>query len=304
MDEITRRLTWPQLRNHVEARASASLLSYSKTGKVYRVWIKDGGVILESKFTEGHAHGQEFEADYLPNVQPLTGDSGHKVVTINSLPINATNYEKSWLYEGPEGVTSIFDERIEGAMVGPKGTMYLTGGQYEIIGALKEGSSLEFSIVDRDDVLGLFVVTGATSTKMEGLTNIAGPGLQAGRTVRGQTSGAEAVITVVGVDYLDIRANYTGTFQDGEIVEQLDPGGTPDGTTADLGAPAITEGTPLVLNEYIEDEWVQTGSIRGISPDGSKKLAEGLYLRTKFYVVPDLSYASGKVKITFEMGRI
>jgi len=293
------RMTWPQLRDHATACGLVALLSYTKSGKAYRVWVEDGGVVLEAVFTEGHAHGVEFARTYLPTIQPRTGDSGHPVVTTDALPTTASNFQKSFTYTSPAGVTSIFDERINGDMAGPKGLTYLKDGEYRVRGSLDDGSSLEFAVVDRDDVLGVFALVGATVSKMENLTAMGG-GFAAGSTVRGKTSGETGVLLGVGVDSLDVRADH-GNFTASEVIEQLDGNGNPDGNEATLSVTPVTEGSPYVVRTYVTDEWIETGDKRSVDPGGSVKLLQGLYLRTKFHNAN--TSGDGKVKVLFHVGK-
>jgi hypothetical protein len=79
------RFTWPQLRDHATTRGAIALLSYIKIGKLYRVWLLDNGQVLETEFTEGHAYGVEFEADYLPHIQPNPA-----AADLNGIPIAFT----------------------------------------------------------------------------------------------------------------------------------------------------------------------------------------------------------------------
>lgn len=62
-------MTWPQLRDHVNAHKISSHLFWYLTGKRYTVWTEYGGVRFVAQFQRGHAHGKEWEASYLPYVR-------------------------------------------------------------------------------------------------------------------------------------------------------------------------------------------------------------------------------------------
>lgn len=54
------------------------------------------------------------------------------------------------------GQTTFFDVQVASAMI------YLSGGDFAVCGVIAEGDYAEMSIVDKDDVLGLFALYGLT----------------------------------------------------------------------------------------------------------------------------------------------
>ncbi|HUV84463.1 MAG TPA: hypothetical protein VMV86_02075 [Methanosarcinales archaeon] len=82
----------------------------------------------------------------------------------NGLPLMAPTFEdtqglttvwKSHLYTATAGALSIFDEPV-------LSQIKVRGGWYELFSSPTEGDYVEFSVIDKDDVLGLFSTYGLT----------------------------------------------------------------------------------------------------------------------------------------------
>lgn len=65
-------------------------------------------------------------------------------------------------YTAVLGVLNIFDEEIIADMVGADGTVMMGGGKYWVNDKVTEGDYIEYSVVDKNDVLGLFAQLGLT----------------------------------------------------------------------------------------------------------------------------------------------
>lgn len=210
--------------------------------------------------------------------------SGLPIHTKLDFPEVASDKMKSWQQTVSAQATDILDVWIGGSLVGPTGVCYLAGGEYRCRTDAAEGSELEFSVVDRDDVLGYFSTYGMSVGKLPNLTSISGT-FQVGETVSGNTSSMETTVLAVGADYLEARhfikdpsTGLYGVFTDGETIT----GGT-SSATAVLDTPAFDDGDVLELSRYVEDEWIEGFDIREIRPGGSKQLPQGLYFRIQAY---------------------
>jgi hypothetical protein len=286
-------LSWTSLKALAVDQSLTQRIGYAPTDSGgYLVWLDYGGRMVETVIASGSADKTDFDTNYKPYLVPAVTQAGLPASTIMDFADRVSNFEVSCLYETPASTTAYYDYRIDG-LAGPLGLFYLTSGEYEVWGSATKGSAAEFSIVDKDDVLGLFIYYGLHRCKLDGLTSIVGV-FQVGETVTGGTSAATGVVLSIIADTLEIQADNTGTWQDGEVLT----GGT-SSATATLGT--YVEGDVLPLIEYVSDEWLYTGSKRPVKPGGAKKLVRGLYLRAKVYNA-DVSNAL-TLKVTYGGGR-
>lgn len=199
---------------------------------------------------------------------PVSGLSGVNAVTMVNVPVDASNLSKSWQLTAPPNTTEILDIHVWNDLIGPEGKCYLAGGHYKCRTAAAEGSALNFAVVDRDDVLGLFSTYGLTRTQMF-LSNVLGtPAVN--DMVTGVSSGQTSRVLAVNGTTLDVTfAN--GPFTDGEEV------------TFDGGATATcddwVEGDVLELKRPVKDEWIEGMDEGAYQPGDSSQLPAGMYFR-------------------------
>lgn len=156
-------ITWTQLKNFVDSRKA--LLQWEENDSMYCVKAIDGTHEVQTcvlKTTPKSAAQTDFEDNYKSNGnKSLTNDEGQ--------PIMAPTFEDdlgltaAWqghLYSATKDTLNIYDELVTTQLK-------LRGGWYELIHPpgtpqAELGDYLEFSIVDKDDVLGLFSTYGLT----------------------------------------------------------------------------------------------------------------------------------------------
>jgi len=177
----------------------------------------------------------------------------------------------------------------------------LAGGEYRCRTPAFEGSALNFNIVDRNDVLGLFGTYGMSRTKLSGLTFNNGiiADVQIGDYAVGGTSTSTSKVLAKGADYLEVEF-HEATFQDGENIT-FTRAGSPV-ATLDCDCTSWDEGDVIVIQESLKDEWIEGFDVREILPGGSKEVPEGLYFRVKVYnnhVTDNL-----RVKVSLTVGRL
>lgn len=259
------------------------------------------------------------EGEMLDSIEPALNDEGQLVTALSggtteigmqavqvlNLPDQSSDYIRSWQVSAAAGVTEILDIFIGEDLVGATGKCYLAGGEYRCRTHAVEGSALNFSMVDRNDVLGYFIYYGMSRTRLTGLTAFSGgtiASVNVGEYIHGNTSGAKTRVLAKGADYFDIQFHET-TFEDGEDLTIKSAAGTPTGVTCTLGS--WDEGGAIVIQESLKDEWIEGLDTREILPGGSKEVPEGLYFRVKLYnaetdtEVPDL-----RVKVSLTVGRL
>lgn len=227
---------------------------------------------------------------------------GMQAVQVLNTPDISSDFIKSWQVTAPALTTEILDIFIGDDLVGPTGLCYLAGGEYRCRTAATEGSALHFSIVDRNDVLGLFSGYGLSRTQLQSLTAFSGgliTDIAAGYTAVGGTSGAESKILSVGADFMDVQF-HEASFQDGETLSFLDDNGSPTGVSCTLGN--WEEGDVIVVQESLKDEWIEGMDHRDIHPGGSKRVPEGMYFRAKLF--NNDSSNTLRVKISLTVGRL
>lgn len=199
---------------------------------------------------------------------PVSGLSGVNAVTTVNVPIGASNLTKAWQLTAPPNTTEILDIHVWNDLIGPLGKCYLAGGTYKCRTAAVENSALNFAVVDRDDVLGLFSVYGLTRTQMF-LSTVVGT-ISVDDMVTGVTSGQVARVLAVNGTTLDVTfAN--GPFDDGENVTFS------GGATATCDS--WVEGDVLELKRPVKDEWIEGLDEGGYRPGDSSQLPAGMYFR-------------------------
>ena len=226
---------------------------------------------------------------------------GMQAVQVLNLPDLSSDYVRSWQVTAAAQVTEILDIYIGDDLVGPTGKCYLAGGEYRCRTSAFEGSALNFEMVDRNDILGLFTTYGLNVTKLSGLTFNNGviADVTLGDIAIGTTSGARSGVLSKGADFLGIQF-HEATFQDGENIT-FERAGSPV-ASLDCDCTTWDEGDVIVVQESLKDEWIEGYDIREIQPGGSKEVPEGLYFRVKVYnshVTDDL-----RVKVSLTVGRL
>lgn len=292
---------WPILRDIAIGQGLIQTLNYIQdpaTNKYYVTLEMSAFWTFLSTFDQRHSFGVEFESVYkLRLVKPIT-PVGLPSFTPIDVPNSASNYRKSWQYDVPPNALSIYDVRVGNDLTGPSGLCYLRGGECEVDGFAEKGSYLSFSIVDRDDVIGRFGPMGYSRCRLTALTSIVNT-FTAGNIIVGDTSGASATILSVDNSYLDIRANFSGVFLDGEGLTEKDSNNVSTGTTAILGS--FIEGDVDELVRSIDNEQLRTDKEKDMTPGGSRKLFPGLYIRTQVWNQSLSNYID--LTITLKMAR-
>lgn len=209
---------------------------------------------------------------------------GYPAFTLLDFPEDASDLMKSWqVTAGPQAV-EILDIGIMNDLVGATGVCYLAGGEYRCRTDAAEGSAVNFSVVDRDDVLGYFGAFGLTRSRLTNLTSMTGT-FQAGEVIVGGTSGCRAKVLAVSGSTLYVSfwrwdsGDHPHTFSAGETVT----GQTSSATAVLDSTTPFTEGDVLPIKAYVKDEWIEGYDVREVRPGGSKQLPQGLYFRVTLY---------------------
>lgn len=154
-------LSWTELKNQAVLRKSG--LHYVERDTYYKIFLVDGNFCAETilkKTDPANTDQQDFEDNYKDEAnKPL------EPVDSDGIPVSAPSFEydfdldgyfQGYLYTASAGVTSIFDELITTEIK-------LRAGWYEILdNNAVIGDYIDFSVVDKDDVLGLFGALGLT----------------------------------------------------------------------------------------------------------------------------------------------
>lgn len=226
---------------------------------------------------------------------------GMQAVQVLNLPDLSSDMVKSWQITAPAGSTEILDIYIGDDLVGPTGKCYLAGGEYRCRTDVVEGSTLNFKIVDRNDVLGLFSTYGMSRTKLSGLTFNTGTiaDVQVGDYAVGGTSFASTKVLAKGADFLEVEF-HEATFTDGENITFTRAGSPVASLDCTLGT--WDEGDVIEVLTSVKDEWVEGFDVRDVHPGGSKEVPEGMYFRVVFYNA-DGSNAH-RIKVSLTVGRL
>lgn len=226
---------------------------------------------------------------------------GMQAVQVLNTPDISTDLVKSWQLTIAANTTEILDIFIGDDLVGTTGKCYLAGGEYRCRTSATEGSALNFCMVDRNDVLGLFVLYGMSRTKLSGLTFNNGTidDVQVGDYAVGGTSTATSLVLAKGADFLEIQF-HEAMFTDTENITFTRAGSPVANLDCDLGT--WDEGDVIVIQESLKDEWIEGFDQRDIHPGGSKEVPEGLYFRVKCFNA-DLSEEL-RVKVSLTIGRL
>jgi hypothetical protein len=243
----------------------------------------------------------------LTDIQTVCFDGGStqigmQAVQVLNLPDLSQDMVKSWQITGAALTTEIMDIYIGDDLVGATGKCYLAGGEYRCRTDVAEGSALNFQIVDRDDVLGLFTTYGLVRTKLAGLTAFAGGTIgdvNVGEHAHGDSSGRTAEILAKGADFLEVTF-HDGPFTDAEGITIKDAAGAATGVTCTLGT--WDEGDVVVALTSVKDEWVEGYDVRDVHPGGSKEVPEGMYFRVKFY--NNHATDAARVKVSLTVGKL
>ena len=267
-----------------DATITIALDRIDTAGDVCDVWFRDTlpAEQITSLGVLGAAHSgaplpeAAVDASGNPIVRLYADTSfGIPAVSVLNTPDASKGLVKAWQLTVAASTTDYYDIIIADDLVGPTGRCFLVGGEYRCRTPAAESSALHLAIVDRDDILGLFVYYGFQRTKLAGLTNIVGT-RNVGDYATGDTSGHRAKILLVGSDYCEVTF-HDGAFLDGETITYKSANGTPTGATATLGE--WLEGDVVELQRNVKDEWIEGLDQRSIQPGGSKELPAGLYLR-------------------------
>lgn len=310
-------LDWTEFTTIVEAKGIEPAVQYVEPTDQYVVFCVDGPIVynvtiykdnlpLDCDPEANAAAKEDFEDNWKANcnkpLQPREetgaealalqkkGLSGLPVVSTAQIPIEASNFRKSWEVTSEPETTTNMDIHVADDLVGPQGNCFLSGGLYVCRTSATKGSAIHFAVVDRDDTLGYFIYYGLSRTKME-LSNVSGS-IEVGQTVTGGTSGQTAkVLKVVDADTIEITfAN--GSFTDTEAVSFTG------------GATAIcddwVEGDVLELRRSVKDEWLEGYEEQEIRPGDSQQLIAGLYFRIILYNADNTNDL--RVKVTLDVG--
>jgi hypothetical protein len=225
-----------------------------------------------------------------------------QAIQVLNTPDISSDMIKSWQVTAAAQTIEILDIYIGDDLVGATGRCYLAGGEYRCRTNVAEGSSLNFQIVDRNDVLGYFIYYGMSRTKLSGLTAFAGgtiANVNVGEYATGDTSGARSKVIGKGADFLEVHF-HEALFTDGEDVTFTDAAGTPTGVTCTLGT--WDEGDVIELQTSVKDEWIEGYDVRDVQPGGSKEVPEGMYFRVKFY--NNHATDDARIKVSLMIGRL
>jgi hypothetical protein len=292
-----------------EIRSSAITIALDRidtAGDICDIWFKDVLPAVDQTALGGlvAAHsGQPLPGSAQPvSLEGGSTQIGIPAVQVLNLPDTASDLVKSWQITAAAQVTEVRDIFIGDDLVGAAGKCYLAGGEYRCRTNVAEGSALNFSLVDRDDVLGIFALYGLSRTRLSGLTLWAGGtivNVAVGQYVRGDISLRRAKVLSVGVDYVEVTF-HDGAFSDGEGLSFEDATGTPTGVTCDLGT--WDEGDVIEVQTSVKDEWIEGYDVRGVHPGGSKEIPEGMYFRVKFF--NNHATDPARVKVSLSVGRM
>jgi hypothetical protein len=276
---------------------------------VFKDALSSGDKTLLDGDTTGPAGGLIAASDNGPaaaTAQEVTWEGGHtqigmQALQVLNLPDLSSDYVRSWQVTAAAQVTEILDIYIGDDLTGATGKCYLAGGEYRCRTEAFEGSSLNFSMVDRNDTLGLFSTYGLSVTKLSGLTFNNGTidDVDVGDIAIGGTSGARSGVLSKGADFVGIQF-HEATFQDGENIT-FERAGSPV-ASLDCDCTAWDEGDFIVIQESLKDEWIEGLDIREIQPGGSKEVPEGLYFRVKVYNAHITDVL--RVKVSLTVGRL
>jgi hypothetical protein len=243
--------------------------------------------------------GSAFESDQVRAIDPIQPDplldsdgrpiirlgsttrTGLPNVTVQNIADDCASYRRSWLISCPAQTITLRDFCISNDLVGPTGLTFVTGSFFACATEAALGSELQIDMIDRDDVLGYFRLIGASRSKLDKLTDVAGTFL-VGEEIRGAT--CRAKVLAVSDDLLEItfdRWNALGkqdSFVDSETIA-----GQTSGATATLGEPAFTEGGFLFLQRFIKDEALYGFKSHEERPGGAKPVPPGLYFRVAVF---------------------
>jgi hypothetical protein len=233
-----------------------------------------------------------------------TTQIGMQAVQVLNTPDISSDYVKSWQMSIQPNTTEILDIFIGDDLVGSTGKCYLAGGEYRCRTAAIEGSSLNFTIVDRNDVLGYFIFFGMSRTKLSGLVfnNGVMADIQVGDYAIGGTSASRSKVLGKGTDDLEVEF-HEATFTDGENIT-FERAGAPV-ATLDCTLGTWDEGDVLLVQESLKDEWIEGNDMRSIHPGGSKEVPEGMYFRCKaFNAETDGGADPLRIKLSLTVGRL
>lgn len=290
------------------ASTRSNHVQFDDDGSRYLIWLYDGPEVLlctiwkttvpdfvvRGGYTQDQndADKADFEANFKPTAnsavvvkdalgRPITSLSseltiGLPGVAVLNVPEAASDLMKAWQITTDPLKTNHYDIYIGGDLVGPTGQCLLVGGEYRCRTPAVEGSALNFAIVDRNDVLGIFSYYGLVRTRIE-CTNLVGT-VNVGDTVVGGTSSATTkILSVNGSGVFDVE--FHSPFQAGE---DLAFGA---GATATLGS--WVEGDILEVARSVKDEWIEGLDMRTVQPGGSKAVPSGMYFRVIVYNASD-----------------
>jgi len=298
-----------------DSNVTIALDGISVSGDVLTITFKD--VLPAGDQTELNDVVVTHEGTPLDSVEPALNTKGELVTALSggqtqigmqaiqvlNTPDISSDLIKSFQVTAAAQTTEILDIFIGDDLVGPMGLCYLAGGEYRCRTNVAEGSALNFSIVDRNDVLGIFVYYGMSRTKLSGLTNFSGGTIDdvaVGHYASGSVGGAHKTrVLGKGADFLEVQF-HEAIFSDGETITFTDASGTPTGVTCTLGT--WEEGDVIEVQDSVKDEWVEGFDVRDVHPGGSKQVPEGMYFRVRFY--NNHLTEDARIKVSLTVGRL
>jgi len=163
--------TWSALK--ADATAKKSPIQFTENMDRIRVFYVDGGVeyytlLWKTAAASGipstnTADLADFEANYRndPNTNlaiDIRNDLGQTVQAVSAYAYaNESTRFKGFLYAPPANTLSIYDEKISNSKI------FVQGAEMIWADTPSLGDYMEFSVVDKDDVLGLFSSYGLTA---------------------------------------------------------------------------------------------------------------------------------------------
>jgi len=140
-------------------KASASLPSSGDTYVIEAPNLATGTYMVECNGEIIEAVGDSVSVIKVGDIQTA---EGVKATSATKYHTKRELYTIGKKYTATLGVLNIFDEEIVADMVGADGTVMLGGGKYWVNDRVTDGDYIEFSIMDKSDVLGLFQSLGLT----------------------------------------------------------------------------------------------------------------------------------------------
>lgn len=151
-------VTWSELKDFVDSR-NLSIQWIELFGR-YQLIAFDGPFSLETSILKSDPTNDDqldFETNYKSKGNKQFTTNGHTIIAPTlEYDLDLRNIWKGYKYTATAGSQSFFDEQVTQELK-------LRGGWYSLLNSNAEiGDYVEFSIIDKDDVLGYFQYYGLT----------------------------------------------------------------------------------------------------------------------------------------------